>query len=137
MAFYLPHCLDASYNATELADLKDTSQEIASAIFEGRNVSDGWANAHLARHMDFLARWELALETLLCHLDKEMECRGYAEPYQLAAYPNQTCYECVNEIGWALECVRGKWGYAASWLLSQLLFRQPLPPTHTWGGIKG
>jgi hypothetical protein len=38
-----------------------------------RGVSDGWANTHLARHMDFLARRELALDTLIHHLDKEME----------------------------------------------------------------
>jgi hypothetical protein len=71
--------------------------------------------------MDFLARRELALETLLCHLNKEMECRVYAEPYQLAAHPNQSCYVCASEIGWALDRVRGKRGYAAYWLLSQLL----------------
>jgi hypothetical protein len=56
MAFNLPHCSAASYDAEELADLEDTSWEIASTVFEGRNFPDGWANAHLARHMDFLAR---------------------------------------------------------------------------------
>ncbi len=49
------------YDAKELADLEDTSREIASATFEGHHVPVGWANAHLARHMDFLARQELAL----------------------------------------------------------------------------
>jgi hypothetical protein len=43
MAFYLPNCLAASYDAKELADLENTSREIALAIFdfEGCNVPDG------------------------------------------------------------------------------------------------
>jgi hypothetical protein len=35
MAFYLPYCSAASYNAEELADLMDTSRENALAIVEG------------------------------------------------------------------------------------------------------
>jgi hypothetical protein len=50
--------LAAPFDAKKLADLEDTSREIELAIFEGRNVPDGWAKAHLARHMDFLARQE-------------------------------------------------------------------------------
>jgi hypothetical protein len=73
ISFYLPTCLAAYYDAKELADLADTSQEIALAIFEGHHVPDGLANAHLARHMDFLARQEIALKALLRHLNKEME----------------------------------------------------------------
>ncbi len=117
----------ASYNAEEFVDIKETSWETALAISEGCKVPDGWANAHLARHMDFLARRELALETLLRHLDKEMKFWGYAEPYQLAVHPNQTCYECASEIGWALDCVWGKQGYAASWLLRHLLMLAATP----------
>jgi hypothetical protein len=139
MAFYLPHCLAASYDARELADLKDTSWEITLAIFEGCNVPDGWANIHLGRHMDFLARWEITLETLHHQLNKEINWQGYAEPYQLLNHPNKTCYVCASEIGWALDCVRDKQGYTASWLLSQLLVPTAAPshPHINRGGDKG
>ncbi len=98
IAFHWPTRSSAIYDAEELADLKETSQEIAYMISEGCHVPDGWANAHLARHLDFLVGRGFAFEALLHHLDDKMEKRGYAKPYQLAAHLTQTWYECASEI---------------------------------------
>ncbi len=80
--FYLPSCLAALYNASELAELEDTSHKIANTFFTGHHVSFGWVVTHITMHLDFLTRNEYSgLEILLSHLDDEMYRRGYAKPY--------------------------------------------------------
>jgi hypothetical protein len=79
------------------------------------------------------------LEILLSHLDDEMCRRGYAKLYQPVALPNQSCYKCASKIGWVLDSVWGKQGYAASWLLEKIKMPAASPSHPQWSmlGSKG
>jgi hypothetical protein len=44
----------AAVSAAKLEAVKGTSLQIANAISKGRRVTNGWAVAHLVRHVDIL-----------------------------------------------------------------------------------
>jgi hypothetical protein len=133
--FYGPVCGAAPVNTTVLANLESTSREIAVAISKRQPVPNTWAIAHLAIHLDHIAKVPCALEDIALLLDKAIRRPGYSK-YQMATHlSNLSRYQCAGELGWFLDKLQGHW-YMVSWLLEEIMEPAAIPshPQQRRGG---
>ncbi len=108
-SFFGPPCGAAPVNTTVLANLKSTSQEIAVAISKRQPVPNKCAIAHLAIHLDHIAKVPCALEDIALLLDKAFQWPGYSK-YQMATHFFELSrYQCAGELGWFLDELKGRW----------------------------
>ena len=124
--FYGPARGAAPVDTTVLADLESTSREIAVAISERQPVPNKWAIAHLAIHLDHIAKVPCALEDIASLLDKAFRRLGYSK-YQMTTHlSNLSRYQCAGELRWFLDELQGHW-YTVSWLLDEIMEPAAIP----------
>jgi hypothetical protein len=111
----------AAVTAGKLKVMECTSLKIAVAISEGRHVTNGWAVAHLARHLDLLELgWQSVLDALAEYFGQVMNRPGYSTSC-LGRSTHADYFGSVRAIGAAIDKATGQRGHTVTLLLRWLL----------------
>jgi hypothetical protein len=121
----------AAIPAAKLEAVEGTSLQIATAIWEGRRVTDGWAVAHLVRH------WKLVTGLTA---DDAFACFNHDLPGFVQSWLDRLEYSdyarSVRALGWAINKAMDQRGFTVMtllrWLIThtaqRLMGPPPIPP---------